>query len=131
MYPRFSSAVPGSPIPRRARDGAAPDCATRFSLARGATDATPCKASVGGGVGGPRAVRGSSGPATGVATPSSLPGAPRDLPRPPLHPRDARQPTQNLSPALAEHSGVALDTAGGHGNSGDARDRVHPIGALA
>jgi hypothetical protein len=59
-------------------------CATRFSLARGATGAAPCTPPAGGGVGGPRAVRGSCAPAAGVAAPSSMPGAPRDFPRPPL-----------------------------------------------
>ncbi len=63
---------------------AEPSCATRFSLARGATGAAPCKAPVGGGVGGPRAVRGSCAPATGAVEPRHLPESPRDFPRPPL-----------------------------------------------
>jgi hypothetical protein len=62
----------------------AESCATRFSLARGATGAAPCKAPVGGGVGGPRAVRGSCAPAAGAVAPRPMPEPPRDFPRPPL-----------------------------------------------
>lgn len=64
----------------------AESCATRFSLARGATGAAPCKAPVGGGVGGPRADRGSCAPATGAVGLRRLqaPEPPRDFPRPPL-----------------------------------------------
>jgi hypothetical protein len=48
----------------------AESCATRLSLARGATGAAPCKAPVGGGgVGGPRADRGPSAPPAGAAPP--------------------------------------------------------------
>jgi hypothetical protein len=54
-----------------------PNCATRLSLARGATGAAPCKASEGGGVGGPRADRGSCAPAAGLVAPRPAPAEPR------------------------------------------------------
>jgi hypothetical protein len=85
----------------------AESCATRFSLARGATGATPCKAPVGGGVGGPRAVRGSCAPATGAVAPCPMPGALRDFPRPPLH---RTQDLRDKSIALTAPS--AQDRAG-------------------
>jgi hypothetical protein len=79
---------PSSSWPDRGLDPVvAESCATRFSLARGATGAAPCKAPVDGGVGGPRAVRGSCAPATGaVALRPVLPDPrhPRDFPVPPL-----------------------------------------------
>jgi hypothetical protein len=87
MSSQTAGAVPG---PSRSWSGHGADalvaesCATRFSLARGATGAAPCKAPVGGGVGGPRAVRGSCAPATGAVAPYPMPGAPRDFPHPPL-----------------------------------------------
>jgi hypothetical protein len=62
-------------------------CATRLSLVRGAVGAAPCKAPVGGGVGGPRVVRGACAPPAGAAAPHPAlpePKAPRDFPRPPL-----------------------------------------------
>jgi hypothetical protein len=62
-------------------------CATRLSLVRGAVGAAPCKAPVGGGVGGPRVVRGACAPPAGAAAPHPVlpePRTPRDFPRPPL-----------------------------------------------
>jgi hypothetical protein len=70
MTSQTSGAVPGTAASWGAHAGAtAPDldCATRLSLVRGATGAAPCKAPVGGGVGGPRADRGPSAPPAGVA----------------------------------------------------------------
>jgi hypothetical protein len=90
MSSQTAGAVPGPFLTWPDRDSTvavAEICATRFSLARGATDAAPCKASVGVGVGGPRAVRGSCAPATGVVAPRPKPRAreaPEDFPRPPL-----------------------------------------------
>jgi hypothetical protein len=55
----------------------AESCATRLSLARGATGAAPCKAPVGGGVGGPRADRGPCAPPAGAAAPRPPFDAPR------------------------------------------------------
>ena len=99
MISQTAGAVPG---PFLSWSGHGPDavvgesCATRFSLARGATDATPCKAPVGGGVGGPRAVRGFCAPAVGAVAPCPMPGTRRDLPRPPL-----RQTKELRSESLA------------------------------
>jgi hypothetical protein len=99
MSSQTAGAVPG-PSHSWSGHGAdvvvAESCATRFSLARGATGAAPCKAPVGGGVGGPRADRGSCAPAAGAVAPSSMPGAPRDFPRPPL-----RHATELLSKSIA------------------------------
>jgi hypothetical protein len=99
MSSQTSGAVPG-PSSSWSDHGSgavvAESCATRFSLARGATGATPCKAPVGGGVGGARAGRGSCAPAAGAAAPSSMPQAPRDFPRPPL-----RQAPELLSKSIA------------------------------
>jgi hypothetical protein len=87
MSSQTAGAVPG-PSYSWSDHGAAvvvaESCATRFSLARGATGAAPCKAPVGGGVGGPRADRGSCAPATGAVASRHLPEAPRDFPLPPL-----------------------------------------------
>jgi hypothetical protein len=90
VTPQTSGAVPGSsPAWTLHAGGAAADhsCATRLSLVRGATGAAPCKASEGGGVGGPRVVRGHCAPPAGAAAPRPLvpePRAPRDFPAPPL-----------------------------------------------
>jgi hypothetical protein len=90
MISQTSGAVAGSSAAWRVHTGAAaadPSCATRFSLARGATGVAPCKAPVGGGVGGPRVVRGACAPPAGVVAPRPVlpePKAPRDFPRPPL-----------------------------------------------
>jgi hypothetical protein len=56
----------------------------RLSLARDATGATPRKASLGGDVADPRAVRGSCASGAGAVALSSLLGAPRNSPRLPL-----------------------------------------------
>jgi hypothetical protein len=90
MTLQTSGAVPGSSAAWQLHAGAAAadrSCATRLSLVRGATGAAPCKAPEGGGVGGPRADRGSCAPAVGVVAPCPVlpePAAPRDFPRPPL-----------------------------------------------
>jgi hypothetical protein len=90
MISQTSGAVPVSPAAWRVHAGTAaadPSCATRLSLVRGATGAAPCKAPVGGGVGGPRVVRGACAPPAGVVAPRPVvpePKAPRDFPRPPL-----------------------------------------------
>jgi hypothetical protein len=87
MTSETSGAVPGSPAtwPGHA-GGAAADsgCATRLSLVRGAMGAAPCKAPVGGGVGGPRADRGLPAPAAGAAAPRPVSGASWDFSHPPL-----------------------------------------------
>ena len=89
MTSQTSGAVPGSP-PEWTLDGGAatdPSCATRLSLVRGAVGAAPCKAPVGGGVGGSRVVRGACAPPAGAVAPHPVvpePEAPRDFSRPSL-----------------------------------------------
>ena len=93
MTSQTMGAVPGSSPswPDRASGGAVDrSCATRLSLARGATDAAPCKASVGVGRGGPRA--GHSSRARGAVA-LAVPEAPRDFSPPPLR-RSAVQTTE-------------------------------------
>jgi hypothetical protein len=116
MSSQTAGAVPGPSYSWSDRGAAvvvAESCATRFSLARGATGAAPCKAPVGGGVGGPRAVRGSCAPATGAVASRHLPEAPRDFPPAPL-----RQPRElhNISiastpPSAGEGSGRKIPAA--------------------
>jgi hypothetical protein len=98
----------------------AESCATRFSLARGATGAASCKAPAGalkapagGGAGGSRADRGSCAPATGVVAPRHLPEAPRDFPLPPLRQTEelhSKSITSN-PPSAGEGSGRELPAA--------------------
>jgi hypothetical protein len=90
MTSQTSGAVPGSSPAWTLHAGAAAadhSCATRLSLVRGASGAAPCKAPVGGGVGGPRVVRGLCAPPAGVVAPRPVvpgPMAPRDFSCPPL-----------------------------------------------
>jgi hypothetical protein len=86
-------------------------CATRLSLVRGATGAAPCKAPVGGGVGGPRADRGSCAPAAGAVASRHLPEPPRDFPRPPLR-RPAELDSKSIAPSPP--------------SAGEGSGRVHP-----
>jgi hypothetical protein len=89
MTSQTSGAVPGSSPAWILHAGAAAadhSCATRLSLVRGASGAAPCKAPVGGGVGGPRVVRGHRAPPAGVVAPRPVvpePRTPRDFPQPP------------------------------------------------
>jgi hypothetical protein len=110
MSSQTAGAVPG-PSYSWSDHGAAvvvaESCATRFSLARGATGAAPCKAPVGGGGGGPRAVRGSFAPATGAAAPRHLPHPPRDFPLPPL-----RQTEELHSKSIASNPPSAGEGSG-------------------
>jgi hypothetical protein len=82
--------------------------ASRFSLDCGAADAAPCKASVGGGVGGPRADRGRCrAPAAGAAAHRPMPGALRDFPAPPLRTIDLHHVTTYLRPAPRASAGTS------------------------
>jgi hypothetical protein len=116
MSSQTAGAVPG-PSYSWSDHGAAvvvaQSCATRFSLARGATGAAPCKAPVGGGVGGPRADRGSCAPATGVVASRHLPEAPRDFPLPPLRhtPELLSNSITSNPPSAGEGSGRDLPAA--------------------
>jgi hypothetical protein len=112
MTSQISGAVPGSPAAWRAHAAAAAarNCATRFSLACGAMGAAPYKAPVGGGVGGPRAVRGTCAPAAGAAPPRPVlpdPRSPRDFPPPPLHAADLRSTTPTSGPRPVRLPGPA------------------------
>jgi hypothetical protein len=81
--------------------------ASRFSLDRGAADATPCKASVGGGVGGPRADRGCCrAPAAGAAAPRPIVDTSQDFPPPPLRSADLHSTTTYLRPAPRASAGT-------------------------
>jgi hypothetical protein len=99
--PRSSSVWPGHTGEAVAHDS----CATRFSLARGATGAAPCKALEGGCVGGPRADRGSCAPPAGAVAPHPLlPGlaASRGF----LPPRATELHTTYLRPAPCAPAGT-------------------------
>jgi hypothetical protein len=116
MSSQIAGAVPG-PSYSWSDHGAAvvvaESCATRFSLARGAAGAAPCKAPVGGGVGGPKADRGSCAPATGAVAPRHLPKPPRDFPLPPL--RQTRElhsiSVTSTPPSAGEGSGRGIPAA--------------------
>jgi hypothetical protein len=116
MSSQTAGAVPGPSDSWSDRGAAvviAESCATRFSLARGATGAAPCKAPVGGGVGGPRADRGSCATATGAVAPRHLPEAPRDFPLPPLRQTGELSSNSITSnpPSVGEGSGRRIPTA--------------------
>lgn len=108
--------------------------ASRFSLARGATGAAPCKAPVDGGVGGPRVDRGSCAPPAGaVARRLALPEprAPRDFPAPPLRSSaeaggidaSARITHTSSTPGPANLAPAARSELVGTSAAGDARLR--------
>jgi hypothetical protein len=92
MISQTSGAVSGPPHPWAGHaGGAAADQgrATRLSLVRGATGAAPCKAPEGGGVGGPRVVRGACAPPAGAVAPHPLVSEPRTSREFPVPPRRA------------------------------------------
>jgi hypothetical protein len=118
MTLQTSGAVPGlsAAWPLHAGGTAADrSCATRLSLARGAMGAAPCKAPEGGGVGGPRAVRGSCAPPAWAVAPRPVlpePPAPRDFERPPLRAvgggKAAGRSAGEAAPAPADQRGLSV-----------------------